>query len=111
MEVLAWRTPLMTVAGARQVAGGDQWGPRYRSPLKWIRWVGASATQTSVSQAISARYRVINPREGNAVTNTRPAVELENSDTNSAWRLPLTGPWLVTDSMRSSQLRRSEEHT
>ena len=42
---------------------------------KWIRWSGASATQTSVSQAISGRYSRIAARSRNVVTNTRPAVE------------------------------------
>lgn len=31
------------------------YGPRNRLPSKWMRWLGASAHQTSVSQEMSAR--------------------------------------------------------
>lgn len=35
----------------------EEYGPRNRSPLKWIMWSGASAIQTSVSQAMAAQKR------------------------------------------------------
>ena len=53
----------------------SSYGPRNRSPLKWMRWSGASATQTSVSQAISGRYSRIEARSRKVVTKTRPALD------------------------------------
>ena len=46
----------------------SSYGPRNRSPLKWIKCVGDSATQTSVSQDISSRCFIIVRRSRNAVT-------------------------------------------
>lgn len=43
------------IAFALEHADGYWYGPRNRSPLKWMRCVGLSAHQTSVSQAICAR--------------------------------------------------------
>ena len=45
-----------------------EYGPKNRTPLKWIRCEGESATHTSVSQAISFRYRLMIERFGKAVT-------------------------------------------
>ena len=47
------------------------YGPRNRSPLKWMMWLGASATQTSVSHAMSARYLVM-ARRAPRVAGRRP---------------------------------------
>ncbi|MFZ2410078.1 MAG: hypothetical protein WAW23_00760, partial [Candidatus Methanoperedens sp.] len=44
-------------AGGR--VGYSSCGPRNRSPLKWMRCVGESAIQTSVSQEMSSRYLII----------------------------------------------------
>jgi hypothetical protein len=42
-------------------------------------------------------------RSKKAVTNTKPAVDLENNSFNSCLRFGFTGPWLVTASMRTNQ--------
>ena len=52
---------------------GSSYGPRKRSPLKWIRWLGLSAHHTSVSEAISATYLRISARDVKHETYTRPA--------------------------------------
>lgn len=85
------------------VAKVPQLGPRKRSPLKWIRWVGCSATQTSVSQEISSRYCASVRLSRNAVTKTSPAVQPANNRSSSERRLGSTGPCVVTASTITSQ--------
>ena len=48
--------------------GFHSYGPKKRSPSKWIKCDGASAHHTSVSQAILPRCRAMITRDGNAVT-------------------------------------------
>lgn len=43
-------------------------GPKNLSPLKWIRWSGTSASQTSVSQAILGACFLNSDISGNALT-------------------------------------------
>ena len=79
------------------------YGPRKRSPLKWIMWQGSSAIQTSDSHAICAKNDCIARRVSIAVTNTRPALQPANSCLSSILRLPSTGPALVTASTSRMQ--------
>ena len=50
------------------------YGPRNRSPLRWMRWSGDSAIHTSVSQAMSQAKRRYVLQSRNAVTKTTPTV-------------------------------------
>src|SRR5512136_999856 len=63
-----------------------QYGPRKRSPLKWIMWSGESATHTSVSHAISLKCFRRARRSRNAVTNTKPALLPANNSFSSTNR-------------------------
>lgn len=77
-------------------SGQSSYGPRKRSPLKWIRCSGASATQTSVSQEISPKCLIIAWRSRKAVTNTSPALESLKSAFNSLRRFGSTGCGIIT---------------
>ena len=87
----------------RWIGGEEGYGPRKRSPLKWMRCVGLSAHHTSVSHAMSVRYLRISDRDGKQETYTRLAVEFAKSRPSSPWRCASTGPCEDAASSSTSQ--------
>ena len=66
-------------------------GPRNLSPLKWMRWSGISAIQTSVSQAILSTCCLNCRKSGKALTYTRVATQSFKVTSSSSTRLGFTG--------------------
>ena len=63
------------------------YGPRNRSPLKWIIWSGSSAIQTSDSRATCEAKVCMVRRVSKAVTKTRPALQPAKRSLSSLRRL------------------------
>src|SRR3972149_7232120 len=67
-------------------------------------WWGISASQTSVSQAISGVCFLNSVKLGKAVTKTFPTLQFFNIASSSTTLLGDIGPWDVTTSIKNNHL-------